>query len=194
MGNQIAECPFKGCTSLTCRMTTSILFQDWQFLCGRENCVHQRCVLLTTGLQQIYLRARLSSLCEGRMSLAVLSFKVGDWNEKVCQFFHKRLMRWWLGNVVDCLKVGLHNNQAASRGNCILGTIIMHLPDMAMWQLRNSNHPPDVLHRGMRLETRPKENMFSRQVFSFSLTLVFMQNLNCVAKPCSRPSLPPFSI
>ena len=71
------------------------------------------------------------------MSLAVLSW--AWWLKKSLAVLSQTTDAWWLGNVADCLKLRSHNNQAASRGNCILGTIIMHLPDMAMWQLRNSN-------------------------------------------------------
>ena len=34
-------------------------------------------------------------------------------------------MLCWFGNFADCLKVRLHNNQAASRGNHILGSICL---------------------------------------------------------------------
>ena len=55
----------------------SILFQVVQFLCRRENSMHQSSVLLRTGLQQTYLWTNSgslwSSLCKGRMSPAVLA-------------------------------------------------------------------------------------------------------------------------
>ena len=46
----------KVATSSKFKMAASILFRGLQFLCERENSVHQRSVVLRTGLQQTYLR------------------------------------------------------------------------------------------------------------------------------------------
>ena len=56
-------------------MATLTSIQSLQILCGRENSVDQRSVLLRTELQQTYLQqARgVASLREGRMSLAALA-------------------------------------------------------------------------------------------------------------------------
>ena len=50
MSNEIAQ--LEVATSSKCKIATSSLFWGLQFLCGRENSVHQRSVLLSTGLQR----------------------------------------------------------------------------------------------------------------------------------------------
>ena len=69
----------------------SILFQDLQILCEKENCVYQHSVCFfknwaTTNQLPNKLR-RFASLCEQRMLLADL-VKVEDRNEEVCCSFH----------------------------------------------------------------------------------------------------------
>ena len=44
------------------QMAASILFHGLQILCGRENSVHLRSVLLRTWLQETYLRISSSRL------------------------------------------------------------------------------------------------------------------------------------
>ena len=90
--------------STKCKMAASILFQGLQFLCGRENSVHQRFVLLKTGLQQIYLRSNSGGL------------QVRAWKGCGQLFFSssltteiRKIAAFWLGNVADYLKVGLHD-------------------------------------------------------------------------------------
>ena len=66
----------KVATSSKFKVATSVLFRGSQFLCERENSVHQRSVLLkdwaTTNLLTSKFR-RFSSLREGRMLPAVLA-------------------------------------------------------------------------------------------------------------------------
>jgi len=52
MSNEIAEHIIE-----KCKMIASILFKSCDFLCRRDNSVHQCSVLLRTGLQQTYLIA-----------------------------------------------------------------------------------------------------------------------------------------
>ena len=73
MSNELTERTVKTCYII---MATSILFRGLQFLCERENSVHQRSVVLRTELQQTYLWTKFrwfASLHEGRMSPALLA-------------------------------------------------------------------------------------------------------------------------
>ena len=52
----------KVATSSKFKMAALILFRGLQFLCERENSVHQHSVLVRSGLQQTYLRANSGGL------------------------------------------------------------------------------------------------------------------------------------
>ena len=91
MSNQIAECTIKSHYVMQVQNAASILFQDLQFWCERENCMYQHSVCsfknwATTNQLPNKLRW-FASLCEQRMSLADL-VKVEDRNEEVCCSFH----------------------------------------------------------------------------------------------------------
>ena len=60
MSNEIAQ--LEVATSSKCKIATLSLFRGLQFLCRRENSMHQHSVLSSTGLRQIYLRANSGCL------------------------------------------------------------------------------------------------------------------------------------
>ena len=58
MSNEIAERTIKSHTSIKFKMTALILLRGVQFLCERENSLHQRSVVLIIELQETHLQAR----------------------------------------------------------------------------------------------------------------------------------------
>ena len=145
-------------------MATSILFRGLQFLCERENSVHQRSVVLRTELQQTYLWTKFrwfASLHEGRMSPAILAqvWWLKSGSLPLLSLATDASMvreRYWLlqGEATQQNKQKIENKS----DNCILSTIIMCSLDTPSWQ-EIQIKPPDVLHRGAWTGLVPDRNL-----------------------------------
>ena len=79
MSNQNAERTIN-ITSSKCKMAALIFVQSLQILCGKENSVDQRSVLLRTELQQTYLQTSSGSLrvCVREGCCWLLKLKLDD--------------------------------------------------------------------------------------------------------------------
>ena len=147
MWDEQSSAALKVTISSKCEMTTLILFWVLQCLCRRANSMHQRSVLLRTGLQQTYLRTNLGGLwvCVRKVASSLSQAWQLKWGSLPL-----------LLQATDASVVGESSSllegkatqpieqQAENRSDNILGTVIMHSPDMPLWQ-KMQIKPPDVL-------------------------------------------------
>ena len=122
------------------------LFGGLQFLCGRGNSVHQRSVLLRTGLastKPTYVQTQV-----GLQGKDVASYFSSRLKTEIRKFAAPFISNWHFDGYGTVMKQIEQQIENRSDNDCILGTVIICLLDIPSWQ-EIQIKPPDILHPDM---------------------------------------------